>query len=452
MLDPFAAKELAALQSDGLMDALLTTAPVSSAELERVMTIARRKLLKETQSISNSQPDTLLPFASSLAQQCFINEYVFNLDAAERAEAGRLRDSLSEAARAGYTIDPLRLAVLACYMPLGELPENEQLADRDWPAAVRAIVTQQIREPMAERDIRSSIVPMTAIEDATSLKVRAQYEESPYPRWTKIHAHAAPMSVDQYIGTQFPGVAYRPFGNRPLKLLVAGCGTGMHAITRARQFRDIQVTGIDLSLSSLSYAVRKTRELGIDNLDYAHADILALKPSPSFDVIDSSGVLHHLRDPFEGWRVLSKLLKPGGLMHIGLYSAIARRDIKIAREQLSQDGRQFSADEVRALRTQIMSPGHALGSIARFSDFFSMSECRDLLFHVQEHQLSIPQIADFLKQEGFAFLGFETMARNAYLRKFPQDKTATDLANWAAFENEHPATFAQMYQFWIQKT
>lgn len=452
MLDPFAAKELAALQHDGLMDALLTTAPVSSAELERVMTIARRRLLKETQSISNSQPDTLLPFASSLAQQCFINEYVFNVDEAERVETERLRDSLAEASRAGHTVDPLRLAVLACYMPLGDLPDCEQLADRDWPAPVRAIVTQQIREPMVERDIRPSIAHMTAIEDATSVKVRAQYEESPYPRWTKIHAHSAPMPVDQYLRTQFPGVSFTPLGNRPLKLLVAGCGTGMHAITRARQFRDVQVTGIDLSLSSLSYAVRKTRELGIGNLDYAQADILALKPTQSFDMIDSSGVLHHLRDPFEGWRVLTKLLKPGGLMHIGLYSAIARRDIKAAREKLSQDGKQFSADEVRAMRTQIMSPGHALGSIARFSDFFSMSECRDLLFHVQEHQLSIPQIADFLKQEGFAFLGFETMARNAYLRKFPQDKTATDLANWAAFENEYPATFAQMYQFWIQKT
>ncbi len=80
-----------------------------------------------------------------------------------------------------------------------------------------------------------------------------------------------------------------------------------------------------------------------------------------------------------------------------------------------------------------------------------MSECRDLLFHVQEHQFTIPQIADFLAKTGFSFLGFETPARTSYLQRFPDDKAATNLANWAAFESENPATFAQMYQFWIQK-
>lgn len=95
--------------------------------------------------------------------------------------------------------------------------------------------------------------------------------------------------------------------------------------------------------------------------------------------------------------------------------------------------------------------GDPLHNITQFSDFFSMSECRDLLFHVQEHQFTIPQIAAFLAEAGFTFLGFETPARTSYLRQFPDDKAATDLANWAAFEAENPATFAQMYQFWIQK-
>ncbi len=73
-----------------------------------------------------------------------------------------------------------------------------------------------------------------------------------------------------------------------------------------------------------------------------------------------------------------------------------------------------------------------------------MSECRDLLFHVQEHQFSIPQIAAVLKETGFTFLGFETPARTSYLRHFPNDRAAIDLANWAAFENENPSTFAQI--------
>ncbi|NGX96451.1 MAG: hypothetical protein G4V63_14885, partial [Candidatus Afipia apatlaquensis] len=147
------------------------------------------------------------------------------------------------------------------------------------------------------------------------------------------------------------------------------------------------------------------------------------------------------------------LVRPGGLMHIGLYSATARADINAARTYLAQKGRDYSVGEVRRLRAEFAgrAPGDPLHNITGFSDFFSMSECRDLLFHVQEHQFSIPQIADFLREIGFTFLGFETPARTSYHRRFPDDRTATDLANWAAFEAENPSTFAAMYQFWIQK-
>ena len=97
------------------------------------------------------------------------------------------------------------------------------------------------------------------------------------------------------------------------QVLVAGCGTGSHAIIAAHRFRGARVLAVDLSLSSLTYAKRKTRELGVTNIDYAQADILRLGGiARSFDVIESVGVLHHLDDPFAGWRILLSLLRPGG--------------------------------------------------------------------------------------------------------------------------------------------
>ena len=42
-----------------------------------------------------------------------------------------------------------------------------------------------------------------------------------------------------------------------------------------------------------------------------------------FDIIESAGVLHHMSEPMTGWRVLTDLLKPSGLMRIGLYSELA---------------------------------------------------------------------------------------------------------------------------------
>ena len=48
-----------------------------------------------------------------------------------------------------------------------------------------------------------------------------------------------------------------------------------------------------------------------------------------------------------------------------------------------------------------------MASVARFTDFFSTSECRDLLFHVQESRMTIPAIKDFIDGHGLKFIGFD---------------------------------------------
>ena len=88
--------------------------------------------------------------------------------------------------------------------------------------------------------------------------------------------------------------------------------------------------------------------------------------------------------------------------------------------------------------------------MAKYSDFFSTSECRDLLFHVQEHQLTIPEIKAFLRDQRLIFLGFANPPAQTYRARFP-DPAMTDLDNWHTFETDNPKTFVNMYQFWIQK-
>src|SRR5216684_4458265 len=101
-----------------------------------------------------------------------------------------------------------------------------------------------------------------------------------------------------------------------LGVLVAGCGTGRHPIEVARQYRDARVLAVDLSLSSLCYAKRKTPAALAQRIAYAQADILKLGSiDRTFDLIEVSGVLHHLADPIAGWRVLLALLRSGGFMH-----------------------------------------------------------------------------------------------------------------------------------------
>src|SRR5258705_1703901 len=90
-------------------------------------------------------------------------------------------------------------------------------------------------------------------------------------------------------------------------------------------------------------------------MEYAQADILKLESiGRSFDLVDASGVLHHLSDVKAGWRVLLKLLRPGGVMRVGLYSEMARRGIVAARSFVLERGYHPTADEIRRCRQKLM--------------------------------------------------------------------------------------------------
>ncbi|MGC2776552.1 MAG: class I SAM-dependent methyltransferase, partial [Bradyrhizobium sp.] len=183
--------------------------------------------------------------------------------------------------------------------------------------------------------------------------------------------------------------------------------------------------------------------------------ILALDTlSRSFDVIEASGVLHHLADPLAAWQRLLSLLRPGGVMNVGLYSELARRHVVRGRAFIADKGYDASADGIRRCRQELMaSEDPLLREITASGDFFSLSGCRDLLFHVEEHRLTLPQIAAFIAAQGLTFLGFETTAavRLHYRGTFPDDKAMTNLDQWHAFEVANPRAFAAMYQFWVQK-
>ena len=143
-------------------------------------------------------------------------------------------------------------------------------------------------------------------------------------------------------------------------------------------------------------------------------------------------------------------------MRLGLYSKVARRDIVDARRFIAERGYGPSSEDIRRSRQELISFGddRPLKKVTELLDFFSTSACRDLLFHVQEHQLTLPEISPFLHQNRLEFLGFDLPGHvlQNFRRRFPNDKTMTDLDLWHIFETENPSIFTGMYQFWIQKT
>jgi SAM-dependent methyltransferase len=242
-------------------------------------------------------------------------------------------------------------------------------------------------------------------------------------------------------------------------ILMAGCGTGQHPVCIASSFSNARLLAVDLSLNSLAYAERKTRELGFSNIEYVQGDILELgKIERQFDLIACIGVLHHLGDPLAGWQILVNLLRPGGLMNIGLYSEIGRQDIIAGRSLIAEKGYSTSPEDIRRCRQDIIAMAedgdNEMAKICNRYDFFSLSVCRDLLFHIQEHRFTLPQILAALQALKLKFLGFE-MQGQGVLRKFrtshPSRRALTSLSLWHKFELKNPDTFQGMYQFWCRK-
>jgi Flp pilus assembly protein TadD/SAM-dependent methyltransferase len=452
------AQGLSAIVNDRLLCELLAAAPVCDRDIERMLTALRRALFDLVAQDGPAAPigGEVLAFLCALAQQCFVNEHVYVSCAQEDDRARSLAERLSAALRSGGDVPAAWIPAVAAYLPLDFVDGAAMLAERAWPPPVAAVVKRQVAERGAQRELAAALPHLTAIDDDVSMAVKRQYEENPYPRWTAAGIAPPRTTLDALLSEKFPHAGFKALARNPIDVLIAGCGTGQHAIEIAQRYAGVDMLAVDLSAASLGYAEHKSREIGLANIRYAVADILALDTlGLRFDFIGVSGVLHHLADPFAAWRRLLSVLRPGGVMNVGLYSERGRADIVHARAFIAARGYAATVDGIRRCRQEMMAlPDDPLLAQAwQRSDFFSLSGCRDLLFHAMEHRLTLPQIAAFLDAEKLRFLGFDAEAglQRRYASRFPSDLAKTDLASWHQFEMENPGSFAGMYQFWIQK-
>ena len=452
--DLWSSPQRAAICGDNLLRLLLESSPICDLELERFLTNARLALLDDAERAAGSMVDTIvLDFYCALTRQCFINEYVYAVGDDERLRARDLGTALAAALDTGADVPPLWIAAVGAY---GALHTQTQALTREWPPAVRGLLVQQIDEPRDEAQLRASIPALTPIDDAVSHAVRAQYEANPYPRWVKTPRGGGPGTIADHLRSLFPN---RDIGGEPASgpdILVAGCGTGQHAINVALRYRDARVLAIDLSLASLGYAKRQVRAMGLTGIEFAQADILhASSLGRSFDLIEAAGVLHHLDDPLTGWRALTALLRPGAIMHVALYSELARNDLGAVRSFIDGRGYRPTGDDIRRFRQEVVAREHGLPveNLLTSPDFFSTSGCRDLLFHACEHRVTIPQMKSWLQGGDLELIGFQLDddAHEHLRRRFPGVDATADFDLLHVFETENPLTFLRMYDFWVRK-
>ncbi|MFC1492284.1 methyltransferase domain-containing protein [Nitrospinota bacterium] len=431
-------------------------------EFEILLTELRRELLFLVPD-SPRILDESGKLVSALAQQCFNNEYVFCAEDNEIELQNELKNRIERKWDLDRSMsDELErdLLLFSMYAPLYELsccPELSRVGLDEWSPPLRPITKRTLHEPLKETELKERIQSITRIDDSTSLSVQSQYEENPYPRWFSIHIPKK-VSFAGQLKWDFPHFELPAFFDGPIRILVAGCGTGAEPIDCALRYENVDVVAVDLSRSSLAYAMRMSEELGLENIQFFQGDILNLENlDPGFHVIYCSGVLVAMEQPVEGWKILTGLLVPGGMMRIGLYSEKARASVVRGREMIQQRGLKPDREDIRSFRGEILrqAEGEELSDLLRAdSDFFTLSSCRDLLFHVKENRFTLPQIKRILAEQRLTFVGFDvrgTMART-YQQHFPADQNMTDLDSWNEFEKKFPDSFVEMYQFWCQQS
>ncbi len=445
--------DLDTLQGQPLFLQALKAHPLSNLRFERTLTSLRQIMLFK----DGGKSGFYVPLIAALAAQCFNNEYVYALTDAERTKVAELDQQLYNNIMADKDFNMEIPAILACYKPLYEYEWAERLSRKNLPNHLKSLFEQQFHEPNQERYLRDQIPQLTGIDDDISQAVRSQYEENPYPRWNHTTLFQTPKPIDETLKS-YPLMMDLGDYQSPAhpQILIAGCGTGKHSIDVASRFKDVTILAVDLSLSSLSYARRKTEQLGLTNLTYGQADILKLNElNRQFDLIECGGVLHHMDNPMAGWRVLCHMLKPGGLMKIALYSEIGRKAIVQVRDFIAKQGYKSTADDIRQCRQDILaSDSDAKNTLLDSTDFFSLSDCRDLIFHIQEHRFTLLQIEQYLTDLGLEFIDFETTESQKFNRQrnaINQGDKGDRLKNWHAYEQKNPSTFAGMYQFWCRK-
>ncbi len=426
---------------------------VTELTMERILMNMRRWLcLNAPRLAADGRLQGYENFICALGEQLFFNEYIYS----QTAEETQAIDYLVSAIRASQDTGLSRLqsyALVSCYRPLHEtFPDagDELTALAQTSPAFARLVTAQFDNPRTENNLRPTLSAFGRMQNDVSKKVQAQYEEHPYPRWISMPAYAMPND-----DLPFPEEErYKPY-----RVLVAGCGTGRQALSAAAHYPSARVTAIDLSRTSLAYGKRKAQEAGLaDRIDFIHADILDMKDwDGQFNIIECSGVLHHMEDPFAGWKTLNDLLVPDGYFKIGLYSELARKQIVEARKFIAEKGYSSTDEGIRACRQEIIAlpADHPMRQrLLGANDFFSMSLLRDFIFHVQEHRMTLPQIQEMMSALKLACISINVPGVThvlGYEKMFPQDIARTNLSNWHIYEEKNPDTFVSMYQFWARK-
>jgi SAM-dependent methyltransferase len=223
-------------------------------------------------------------------------------------------------------------------------------------------------------------------DDCTDI-VRQFYEQTPFPGYRPrdslqaLRARAERSEFARLLDAAIPADA---------RILEIGCGTGQMSLFLASA--DRQVVGADVTRASLQLGAAAARRFGVAGVQFVETDLHhpGLRAG-AFDVVYTSGVLHHTRDPQASFEAILPLLRPGGMIVIGLYNAFARVPLRLRRMVAKLSGyRWIPLDPV--LRDRRSEPTRREAWV------------RDQYRHPEEHRHTAAEVRRWFAENGIEYL------------------------------------------------
>ncbi len=246
--------------------------------------------------------------------------------------------------------------------------------------------------------------------DARVDVVRHFYEHAPFPGYpprdslTWLRARAERSAFARLLDQAIPGDA---------RILEVGCGTGQMCLYLARA--DRAVIGADLTRASLQLGAAAARRFRLDGVQFIETDLHhpGLRAG-SFDVVYSSGVLHHTPDPRASFARIARLARPGGMIVLGLYNAFARIPLRLRRLVARLSGyRWIPFDPI--LRDRRNEPARREAWL------------RDQYQHPEEHRHTLAEVQGWFHENGVEYV---RAYPSALIGEDPEELFARAPDNW----------------------
>ena len=209
--------------------------------------------------------------------------------------------------------------------------------------------------------------------------------------------------------------ANRQPATNQVRILDAGCGTGVGTEYLVHLNPEAEVVGMDLSAGAIAIATERCQRSGADRVTFHNLSIYDVEQIPGeFDLINCVGVLHHMPDPIRGIQALATKLKPGGILHIFVYAELGRWEIQLTQEAialLQGDRRGDYTDGVQVGRTLFASLPEQNRLRKREETRWALENHRDECFadmyvHPQEIDYSVKTLFNLIDASGLDFVGF----------------------------------------------